>query len=189
MGLNFHITFLYKLFFAGNNTFAVILLSHIKGEVTYMIKLKPLVISLLITLGGGALVSFLTRDSMDIYTRIKLPAFAPPSSVFPIAWTILYILLGISAYMIYESKSPLKSKALTVYGAQLLLNFIWPFVFFDGTMFLFAFIILMVIWALSLWMISLFYQIKPVAAYLQIPYILWLTFAAYLNFSIFLLNA
>ena len=154
-----------------------------------MIKLKPLVISLLITLGGGTLVSFFTRESMDIYTRIKLPTFAPPSSVFPIAWTILYILLGISSYMIYESKSSLKNKALTVYAAQLLLNFIWPFIFFDGTMFLFAFIILMIMWVLSLWMVALFYQIRPVSAYLQIPYILWLTFAAYLNFSIFLLNS
>ncbi len=154
-----------------------------------MIKLKPLIISWLITLGGGTLVSFFTRESIDIYTRIKLPTFAPPSSVFPIAWTILYILLGISSYMIYESKSSLKNKALAVYAVQLLLNFIWPFIFFDGTMFLVAFIILMVMGGLSLWMITLFYQIKPIAAYLQVPYMLWLTFAAYLNFSIFLLNS
>lgn len=153
-----------------------------------MIKLKPLIISLLITLGGGALVAFFTRNSMGIYEMIKVPTFAPPAIVFPIAWTILYTLIGVSAYMIYESKSPLKNKALAIYGIQLLLNFIWPFIFFGANTFLFAFVVLMVMWVLSLWMIALFYQIKPIAAYLQIPYILWLTFAAYLNFSIYLLN-
>ena len=153
-----------------------------------MIKLKPLIISLVITLGGGGLVALLTRDSMDIYNLIIQPPFAPPSVVFPIAWTVLYALMGISAYMIYESKSKLKSKALTVYAVQLLLNFAWPIIFFNGDMFLVAFILLIIIWFLVLCMISLFYKIKPPAAYLQIPYALWLTFAAYLNLSIYLLN-
>ena len=106
-----------------------------------MINLKSLLINLAIALGGGALVSFFTRDSMDIYSKIVLPSFAPPSALFPIAWTILYTLMGISAYMIYESSSKLKTKALTVYGVQLLLNFIWPFLFFDERMFLYAFIL------------------------------------------------
>lgn len=153
-----------------------------------MIKLKPLIISLLITLGGGGLVAFLTRNYMDTYSNVQQPSFAPPAIVFPIAWTILYILLGVSAYMVYESESILKTKALVVYGAQLLLNFVWPFIFFGANMFLLAFVVLMAMWALSLFMIVLFYQIKPLAAYLQIPYILWLTFAAYLNFGIYLLN-
>ncbi len=153
-----------------------------------MIKLRTLVISLLITLGGGAIVAFLNRNSMEMYSSIKQPTLAPPATLFPIVWTILYILLGISAYMIYESKSPYKNKALIVYGAQLFLNFIWPFIFFGMNMFLFAFIILMLLWALALWMTVLFYQIKPIAAYIQSPYILWLTFAAYLNLSVYLLN-
>ncbi len=153
-----------------------------------MINLKSLAISLLISLGGGGIVSFFTRDSMDIYNNINQPALAPPGTLFPIVWAILYILMGISAYMIYESRSKLKSKALVVYGTQLLLNFIWPFVFFEGTMFLVSFIILMVLWLMVLWMISIFYRIKPIAACLQIPYVLWLTFAAYLNLSIYFLN-
>lgn len=153
-----------------------------------MIRLKSLVISLLITLGGGGLVAFLTRNSMDIYSNIKQPILTPPAAVFPVVWTVLYILLGISSYMIYESQSPLKNRALVVYGVQLLFNFIWPFIFFGANMFLLAFVVLMILWALSVWMIVLFYQIKPIAAYLQIPYILWLTFAAYLNLSIYLLN-
>lgn len=153
-----------------------------------MIKLKPLIISLVITLGGGGLVALLTRNSMDIYNRIIQPPFAPPAIIFPIAWTILYTLMGISAYMIYKSKLSLKSTALTVYAVQLLLNFAWPVIFFNGDMFFTAFVLLIIIWILVLWMISLFYKIEPLAAYLQIPYALWLTFAAYLNLSIYLLN-
>lgn len=153
-----------------------------------MIRIKPLIISLLISLGGGSIVGLLTRSSMSVYDDIVLPKFAPPSILFPIAWSILYILMGISSYMIYESRSHLKDKALTVYFLQLIINFLWPFVFFGERMFYLAFVILIVLWILVIYMIKLFYDIKPVAAYLNIPYILWLTFAAYLNLSIALLN-
>lgn len=139
-------------------------------------------------LSVGGLASFLTRDSMDLYKDLNQPNFAPPSFLFPIVWTILYILMGISTYMVYESSSPLRTKALTVYALQLIMNFIWPLIFFNTQMYLFAFIWLVVIWCLVLWMIILFYKIKPAAAYLQIPYLLWLTFAAYLNFNVYLLN-
>lgn len=153
-----------------------------------MIKLKSLLVNLLITLGGGAIIALLTKNSMDIYANVQQPPLAPPGTVFPIVWTILYTLMGISAYMITESKSPIKKKALTIYGIQLFLNFLWPLVFFNGQMFLSAFILLMAIWVMVLWMIGLFYQIKPVSAYLQIPYALWLTFAAYLNLGVYILN-
>ena len=153
-----------------------------------MIKIKPLIVSLLISLGGGLIVGFLTRNSMSVYDDIVLPKFAPPSILFPIAWVILYILMGISAYMIYESMSSLKDKALIVYFVQLVINFSWPFAFFGGRMFYLAFVILIILWVLVVWMIKFFYDIKPAAAYLNIPYILWLTFAAYLNLSIALLN-
>lgn len=153
-----------------------------------MIKLKSLLVNLLITLGGGAIIALLTKNSMDVYANVQQPPLAPPGTVFPIVWTILYTLMGISAYMITESKSPIKKKALTIYGIQLFLNFLWPLVFFNGQMFLSAFILLMAIWVMVLWMIGLFYQIKPVSAYLQIPYALWLTFAAYLNLGVYILN-
>ena len=153
-----------------------------------MIKIKPLIVSLLISLGGGVIVGFLTRNSMSVYDEIVLPKFAPPSILFPIAWAILYTLMGISAYMIYESRSPLKDKALAVYFVQLAINFLWPFAFFGGRMCYLAVVILIILWVLVVWMIKFFYDIKPAAAYLNIPYILWLTFAAYLNLSIALLN-
>ncbi len=153
-----------------------------------MIKLKSLLINLLITLGGGAIIALLTRESMEVYANLQQPPLAPPGIVFPIVWTILYTLMGISAYMITESGSKLKNKALTVYGIQLFLNFIWPLVFFNGQMFLAAFVILMALWIMVLWMIGIFYKINPVAAFLQIPYAIWLTFAAYLNLGVYLLN-
>lgn len=153
-----------------------------------MIRLRSMLISLLITLGGGWIISALTRGHMEVYNNITLPKFAPPMMIFPVVWTILYILMAVSSYMIYESDSELRSSALTVYGLQLILNFLWPLIFFNAQMFLPAFIILVLIWILVIVMIALFYKIRPLAAYLQIPYILWLTFAAYLNLSIYLLN-
>ena len=148
--------------------------------------IKTLIINLIISLGVGGLSSFLTSGSMDIYSSIILPPFAPPSYLFPIVWTILYVLMAISATIIYE-KSP-RAKSLVIYGLQLLVNFIWPLLFFNGRMFSAAFVCLMILWFLVIWMILEFYKTDKLAAYLQIPYLLWLTFAAVLNFSIFILN-
>lgn len=153
-----------------------------------MIKLKSLIVNLIIPLGVGTLAGVLTMDSMKIYKNLTHPRFAPPSFLFPIVWTILYILMGISSYMVYESNSTLKNKALRVYILQLSMNFVWPLLFFNAQMYLFSFIWLIAIWCLVLWMIILFYRIKPISGYLQIPYLLWLTFAAYLNLSVYFLN-
>lgn len=153
-----------------------------------MIKLKSLLWNLFIPLAGGVIVGFLTKNSMNVYNNVARPALAPPPIVFPIVWSILYLLMGISSYLIYESKSIYKEKSLYVYYIQLILNFTWPFVFFSGKMFLVAFFILLLLWGMVIWMTGLFYKVKPVAAYLQIPYLIWLGFAAYLNLSIGFLN-
>lgn len=148
--------------------------------------IKTLILNLIISLGVGGLTGFLTRDSMNIYDTIVTPPFAPPALLFPIVWGILYTLMAISATLIYE-KDP-KSKGLVIYGAQLLANFIWPLLFFNGRMFLAAFVCIMILWLLIIWMIVEFSKVDKVAAYLQIPYLLWITFAAVLNLSIFILN-
>lgn len=153
-----------------------------------ILKLKPLITSLLISLGVGGLSSIITRGSSEIYKNLNRPPISPPSWIFPVVWTILYILMGISSYIIYESNSIIKNKALTVYIIQLAVNFIWPILFFNLEMFLFSFIWLILLLGLGLYMTLLFYQIKPFAAYLQIPYILWLIFAGYLNLVIYILN-
>lgn len=153
-----------------------------------MIRLKPLVLSLLISLGTGGLSGFLTRNAMQTYQSLVQPPYAPPPSIFPIVWTILYFLMGISAYLIYVSKSADKKQALGLYAAQLAVNFAWPFIFFIAQQYLLAFICLVVLWLIVFKMIYSFYKINKRAALLQIPYIVWLTFAGYLNLAIYLLN-
>ncbi|OGO87680.1 MAG: TspO protein [Clostridiales bacterium GWF2_36_10] len=125
---------------------------------------------------------------MDLYNELSLPDLSPPAIVFPIVWTILYILMGISAYLIYSSNSMYKNAAFKIYGIQLLLNFIWSPVFFKMQKCLLAFIILVFLWVAIILMIRVFQRINRLAAYLQIPYLLWVTFAGYLNLSICLLN-
>lgn len=152
------------------------------------IKVKPLIISLLISLGVGALSGFLTSSSMDTYKALIKPPLSPPGFIFPIVWTILFVLMGISAYLIYMSDSPQKSKALTIYAIQLIVNFFWSIIFFNMQMYLFAFIWLVALWVWIVFMIVNFYKINKTAAILQIPYLLWVTFAGYLNLMVYLLN-
>ncbi len=152
------------------------------------INFKKLFMYLGITLGVGALAAFFTMNSMDIYSQINRPALAPPSIVFPIAWTILYTLMAISAYIVSQSECENKSSALTIFYAQLAVNFVWPLLFFNLQAFLFSFIWLILLVALVILMIYQFYKCKPISAYLQIPYLLWLLFASYLNFSIYIMN-
>lgn len=157
----------------------------------YKIKLKnakALLISLLISIGVGALSGILTRNSVEVYSQLNRPPLSPPSWVFPVVWTILFVLMGISSYIVYMSKSPNTKGALAVYILQLAVNFIWPFIFFSAQAYLFAFIWLIFLWLLVVLMINMFYKISPVAAILQIPYLVWLTFAAYLNLMVVILN-
>ena len=138
---------------------------------------SALIISILIPLAVGSM-SALFSGNMSSYSILTQPAFSPPGFIFPVVWTILYILMGASSYIVYSSNSPNKSKALLLYCIQLFFNFCWSIIFFGLDLFLFAFI----------WLIALILIVNPLSAYLQIPYLIWCIFAAYLNFSIFLLN-
>lgn len=151
-------------------------------------KTKVFVLSILIAVGIGALSGFLTRDSMDRFEALTKPPLAPPGWLFPVVWGILFILMGISAAIIYLSENPQRTRALKVYALQLIVNFFWSILFFNLEARLFAFFWLLLLLALVLLMFFLFKRISPTAAYLQIPYILWLLFAAYLNGAIYLLN-
>ena len=152
--------------------------------------LKRLIISLLIPLAAGGLSAFITRGDMDIYKTVNKPPFSPPGIVFPIVWTVLYILMGISLYLIWNNGDQYvnKTTAYTLFGFQLFLNFIWSPVFFSARQFLLALVILIVLWIIALAMIIAFYRIYKPAALLQIPYLIWLTVAGYLNIGIYLLN-
>ena len=125
---------------------------------------------------------------MNGFDGINKPAFTPPAIVFPIAWTILYILMGISSYLIFESDSSEKDSALLIYGIQLVINSLWTFFFFNLKWFLFSFVLVLIILLLVIVMIIKFYKINKTAAYLQIPYVVWLIFAAILSYNVFLLN-
>ncbi len=149
---------------------------------------KQLIISLAISLGTGFLSGLVSMMGMENFENANKPPLTPPNYLFPIVWTILFILMGISAYIIFKSDELAKSNALIVYGIQLLVNFFWPIFFFNMSAYLFSFIWIIVLWLLIIIMIKMFYQISKTAALLQIPYLLWVTFAAYLNFGVYLLN-
>lgn len=138
----------------------------------------------------GALSGFLTRRGSEIYSEtVAKPPLSPPSVVFPIVWGILFLLMGISAARIYLSPvSGARSQSLWIFIIQLAFNFFWSIIFFNFQNFGFAFLWLMVLWALILWMILAFRKTDPLAAWLQVPYLLWVTFAAYLNFGVWMLN-
>lgn len=138
----------------------------------------------------GGLSGWLTRTGTEVYNQtIVQPPLSPPPLVFPIVWGILYALMGISAARISLSESsPQRSRGLNLFVVQLIVNFFWSLIFFNAQAFGFAFIWLLLLWALVLAMILTFREIDPLAAWLQIPYLIWLTFAAYLNLGVWYLN-
>ena len=154
-------------------------------------KVKVFGIGIAIPLAVGGLAAFLTRNSMDIYDRINQPFLAPPSWVFPVVWTILYALMGVSSALIYENKDCAaedKKRAFRLYALNLAVNFLWSIIFFNMGAFFAAFLWIMLLIFVIIRMTGAFYKIKPIAAYLQIPYVIWCCFASYLTASIWLMN-
>jgi tryptophan-rich sensory protein len=154
-------------------------------------KIKPYVFSILIALAVGGLSAIFTRNNMDLYETIKKPPLAPPSLLFPIAWTLLYILMGISAAMVYQKRKEERDGArngLFAYGMSLFVNFFWSIFFFRLRAFTFSFIWLLLLLFLILRTIFFYNKVSPLAAKLQIPYVLWVCFAGYLNLAIAILN-
>lgn len=154
----------------------------------HKLNIKHLAASLGISLGIGLISGIFTIGAMKEFDKAVKPPLTPPDFLFPIVWTILFILMGISAYIIFESDSDLRIPALSVYGIQLAVNFFWPIFFFNLQAYLWAFIWIMLLWILIIAMIVIFSKINKTAAWLQVPYLIWVTFAAYLNFGIYLLN-
>jgi len=150
---------------------------------------KKLIICILVPLAVGGLSAFLTRNSMQNFEDINKPPLSPPGWLFPVVWTVLFILMGIASYLVATSGQPYKSRtAFWVYGIQLIFNFFWSLIFFNMESYLFAFVWLVVLWLLILLNIKLFYNISKPAGLLLVPYLLWVTFAGYLNLGIAILN-
>ena len=138
----------------------------------------------------GALSGYLSRSGMKLYSETVIqPPLSPPMWVFPLVWTILYALMGISAARVRLAEPiPQRSSGVNLFVAQLVVNFFWSLIFFNAQAFGFALIWLLILWVLVLWMILEFRKVEPVAGWLQLPYLLWLIFAAWLNYGVWKLN-
>jgi tryptophan-rich sensory protein len=151
---------------------------------------KKLIFSLAVPLAVGAYAAFLTQDGTKTFAQLGKPPLAPPGWLFPIVWTILYLMMGLASYLIDTSSKPEAAirNAQNWYAAQLAFHFLWPIIFFNLDRYLFAFIWLILLWFLILITARKFYRIRPAAGYLLIPYLIWVAFAGYLNLGIVLIN-
>ena len=134
----------------------------------------------------GALVGFIISSSMD-YSDLSKPFLSPPGFIFPIVWSILYILMGIS-YGLLVKKDLNTSEVQNIYYLQLLVNLIWPILFFTFNLRLFSFLWILLLDFLIIIMIIQFYKKNKISAILQLPYLFWSLFASYLNLGIYILN-
>ena len=151
---------------------------------------KALIVSLLLPLAVGGLAAWLTSGSMEQFAALAQPPLSPPGWVFPVAWTVLYLLMGAASWLVWKSDAPdaQKKRALTLYGAQLAVNFVWPLLFFRAGWFGIAFVWLLLLLVLVVETALAFARIDKRAAWLLVPYLLWLVFAAYLNVGVWMLN-
>lgn len=171
---------------------------------------RILVISVLIPLLVGSIAGLSTMGGMEQFQSLRKPSLAPPAWIFPVVWTILYLLMGISFYLIYTSEcrgnrrereeinsqcakknqctSLQKNNALQLYGYQLVVNFLWPVLFFNFGWYGFSYLWLILLWILVARMIWEFDKISQTAALLNLPYLFWLGIAGYLNLSVWILN-
>lgn len=151
--------------------------------------LKKLLICLAIPLAVGGLAALLSGGFSD-YAQLNQPPFAPPGWLFPVVWTVLYLLMGYSSYRVLGSgrEEDAIHKALAAYGVQLLLNFLWPILFFRFSWYLAAFFLLIGLWAAIYITMHLFSKLDQPAADLLLPYLLWVCYAGYLNLGVYLLN-
>lgn len=154
------------------------------------IQWKRLLLCLAVPLGVGGLSALLTMGSRETFEGLRKPPLSPPGWLFPVVWTILFLLMGIASYLVLESGGPPREirRALRIYGLQLGANFVWPLLFFNLGAYLGAFFWLVLLWLL-IWATALrFRRLSAAAAWPLAPYLLWAAFAGYLNLGIYLLN-
>jgi len=148
-------------------------------------------IAIALPLAVGGIAAALTAGNMDLYAQIQSPPLAPPAILFPIVWTVLYVLMGISSALVWQNRQKDPESAVTglaYYAISLIFNFGWSLIFFNARRFGAAFLWLLILWVLILQTIRYYRKVSPLAAKLQIPYILWVSFAGYLNLAIWWLN-
>lgn len=148
---------------------------------------KRLIIIIIITFIVGSFFSFFTMNNMDTFKELKKPINVP-GVLFPVVWSIIYLLMSISCYIITTKDDKNKDNAIIWYGIQLIINSLWSLIFFGFSAYLFSFIWIILLLAIVIIMIVKFYKIDKTAAYLNIPYVLWILFAGFLNLGIYILN-
>ncbi len=151
---------------------------------------KALLINIAIPLAVGFISGFITSNTVEIFEQLVKPPLSPPAILFPIVWTILYILMGISSYLVYVSgaKSEQKQTVMKINAAQLFFNFFWSIIFFGLSLYYVGFVWIIILIALVVLLIIKSKPISKYSAYLLIPYLAWISFAAYLNLAIAILN-
>lgn len=149
---------------------------------------KRLLVCLAIPLAVGGFAAFLTKDAMAQFALVNKPPLSPPGWLFPVVWTVLYLLMGYASYLVVRSDHSQKCSALILYAAQLFVNFFWSILFFSLEVYWFSFFWLLLLWLLIFLSIRVLRPISKLAAALLLPYLAWVTFAGYLNFGIALLN-
>ena len=154
------------------------------------LNIKKLIISLVIPLAVAGVSALISHSGMEAYESTVKPALTPPSAAFPIVWSILFVLMGIALYLVWNADAPASKKRIAVvdFILQLAANFLWTLIFFGFGNYSAAFICLIILWVFILITLIGFYRIKPAAGWLMLPYLLWATFAGYLNFIIIQLN-
>lgn len=152
-------------------------------------KIGRLIATITICLSAGAIGSVFTVSSIDTWYRgLNKPAFTPPDWLFAPAWTTLYILMGVSLYLVWSGGFSKNQSAIGIFFLQLILNAIWSIIFFGLKNPELALAEIIVLWLVIIWTIWAFFPIAKIAAYLLVPYLVWVTFASFLNLSIVFLN-
>lgn len=150
---------------------------------------KKLLICIAIPLAVGGISALITSGNMKLFEEIQKPPLSPPGWLFPLVWTILYVLMGIALYLVITTKTKEdKRSAIISFAVQLFFNFFWSVIFFNAQVYLFAFIWLILLWVAIVGNIYFFNRINTTSAKLLIPYLVWVTFAGYLNLGIYILN-
>lgn len=153
-------------------------------------KILPLICLVILPVLGGILVGYITKNSAMIYESLEKPIFSPPAIVFPIVWIVMYILMGLASYRIYMHRELGEDVGSTLffYLVQLLLNYLWPLLFFSFRLYGLAFIELVILFIFIIITFIKFFKIDKVAAFLLIPYVIWTVFAGALNFFLWMFN-
>lgn len=150
---------------------------------------KSYLLFILLTEGVGGFAGWLTREGIQTYHTVLKSNLTPPAAVFPVVWTILFALMGIGAARVWQTApSPQRTRSLRLFGIQLVFNFVWSLLFFNGRAYGAAFLWLILLWLLILGMTLSYRKVDRLAAMLQLPYLIWVAFAGYLNAVVWLLN-